>query len=880
MESARGFRGWLAAITVGVTLTLVFLTVEKHIRIPTASFFKSPRSSQTAAATTAHRGIVLSIDPGLAGASGFPPSDRTPIVRAVDTNTPSPSVGLLRRPPEPAASVVLQAPIAELVELPLHGSSSKIEYLMDALDKAFESPMRSVSDQHSVEQVPSFPLRTQPLDERDIASHLPEPKRLLAELANLQQQIRAGERIADSTYPVSRRPSVTVTREEVEQIGQWVARAQTTIQRLVLQHGLTHASAATDLQELASLAGLAHEFSNSLADFELAQRLIGTAYSLERHEAVWRAIQGCAVGSEIAASEPRNLETSRQDLLKTIRSAEAKLGQTGDGPAWRKYLMLDELTQWANSSQEIWSEGNHLALSALSRIHWQRLNENQKRFLAAPEFEDLAAHLLVWGRDAVDYRQLLTELETLEEDPISRVSSSLASTVQVLRLSREEEQKAVAAAVNDHYRNANIRLSISQQLIERLLPENAVDSRPVRRSILGADTAGDSSVRTELKLKLIPDETGWNVGVGVTGDLVSLTRSSKGPAVFHNTSTAQIDSHRYVRLDPLGYRVSSEPTNVQSQDYLRNMSTDFDSLPIIGDFARFLVREQFNQKRGLAQRITRRIIAEEADAEFDRRLEESLAKAEKELQNRLVGPLESLNLNPLVVAMSTSEDRLTIRYRVANEQQMAANTPRPRAPTDSLLSMQLHQSAINNMIAQIGLSGRNWTIPQLYQRLSEVFQGDNWELPADMLAEVSEISIRFADTRPATVELLDGKLRLTLRIAEFRQGDRMHIERFIVSSNYIPAADGMTAELIRDGVVEIVSNHDRLKLRIIFAKVFVSNPQIPLISEHWASDPRSEGLAVSQVEIRDGWLAVAISKSDSERAIEVAARAQQLRLLK
>ncbi|MEZ6075973.1 MAG: hypothetical protein R3C56_09955 [Pirellulaceae bacterium] len=59
---------------------------------------------------------------------------------------------------------------------------------------------------------------------------------------------------------------------------------------------------------------------------------------------------------------------------------------------------------------------------------------------------------------------------------------------------------------------------------------------------------------------------------------------------------------------------------------------------------------------------------------------------------------------------------------------------------------------------------------------------------------------------------MDGRLRLTLRIAEFSQGDRFHIERFIVTSSYVPAAEGMSAELIRDGVVEIVSNHDRLKL--------------------------------------------------------------------
>ncbi|MEZ6075974.1 MAG: hypothetical protein R3C56_09960 [Pirellulaceae bacterium] len=44
-----------------------------------------------------------------------------------------------------------------------------------------------------------------------------------------------------------------------------------------------------------------------------------------------------------------------------------------------------------------------------------------------------------------------------------------------------------------------------------------------------------------------------------------------------------------------------------------------------------------------------------------------------------------------------------------------------------------------------------------------------------------------------------------------------------------------------------------------------------MISESWVSDSRSDGLAVSQVEIRDGWLAVAVSEN-SVQAAQVAAK--------
>ncbi len=891
MDGARGFRGWLAAITVALTLTLVFLAVEKHIRIPNASYFHAARTAQASGASTAPRGIVLTVDPGLAGVSEFAPADTTPISRKEIDVGDTQSSSLLRRPPEPAASVVLQAPVAldEVALLPLHGASSKIDYLMDAMDKAFESPMHSTSAENPyAEPTPTFSIQTQRLaalpEPASISGRIPEPNRLYAELADLEQRLTLDPLVENTADPqelfVSRTPRLRVESAEALELREWIKQTRTLLRQTIVHRGLEHPASAVDLLELAKLADQATQLGNKLPDHNLARFVNSVSYSLERRVAVWQAIQQCLSDSTAPLATGRNPDNARQELVAAISAASQKIGATGDSDDWQKYLMLDELEAWAQSPGDIWKEGNSLALVALSRLHWQRLSEAQQRFLAQPEFEELGSQLLVWGRDPIDYRQLLSELETLEEDPISRVSAPLAGAVQVLRLSREPRQQALAAALNNHYRNANLRLSIAQPLIERLLPQDQVDSRPVRQNILGADTAGDSSVRTQLRIKLTPDDTAWNVGIGVEGDLFSLTRSSKGPAVFHNMSTAQIDSQRYVRIDPQGYQVTSAPTQVASQDYLRNMSTDFDSLPIIGDLARFLVREQFNQKRGVAKRITQRIIAREADAELDRRLEESLLQAEKELTSRLVGPLERLNLNPLVVAMNTTEDRITIRYRVANEAQMAASTPRPRAPTDSLLSMQVHQTAINNSIAQIGLSGREWTLAELYERLGEAFQGSKWSLPADMLSEVEDITIRFADSRAATVELIDGKLRLTLRIAEFRQGDRFHIERFIVSSNYIPVADGMTAELIRDGVVEIISNHDRLKLRVIFAKIFVANPQIPLISDSWATDPRCEGLAVSQVEIRDGWLAVAISHADSERAAEVTARAHELRNLR
>ncbi|MFN3189868.1 MAG: hypothetical protein ACE361_05040 [Aureliella sp.] len=888
----RAYRGWLAATTTAVTLSLVFLVVVKHSNLAKPLQIVAP-STHNAVATTEPQGIVLELDPELVPeVETTPRLAEVPAARAVTAEIDHEITDWMQQPPEPAPNVTLMTPIAtfESADLPLHSDGKGLNYLMEAMDEAFQKPTRVASVQNTTPTKPSFSIpfdaATQELKQpaetqlsglnsdvpapATIQPKLPTPSALIASLSELQSQLDPNS-AAFRDRLVNRRNTLKLVPAEATQVQNWITTALRKINRITHEIGLEHADSDSEIESLQMIANEANRIGESLADYEVAARLIRLGYSISKRIAVWDAIRSGLDGTSIGLAEARDPMLARQQLRDSIDQVANLLGSTPDAQAWNEFLQLDSLREWANTSG--WEPVSGVAQSVIDRLHWPELHRSQRTFLARPEFQELAANLVAWGREPIDYRELLTSIETIESDPISRESVNLARSVQALRLTGGSES-FVATTVNNHYRNANLRLSVSGDLLQRFLPNAQYEVRPVRQRILGADTRGSSAIQMQLHLGLIPDNTAWNVRIGVSSDMYSNTQSSRGPATFHNTSTAQIDSQRYLRFDRTGYEISSQPTNVASSDYLRKMSTDYDKLPVIGDFVRMLVREQFNQKRGLAQRITRRIIAQEADVELDRRLQESLSSAEDQLENRIVGPLEQLNLNPMVVSLGTTEKRLTVRYRVGNESQLAAHTPRPRAPGDSLLSMQLHESSINNALSQLGLSGRTWNAAELYGHLGSILQQEAWTLPEDV---PEDIEIRFADTRPATVEMRDGKLRLTLRIALLRQkSSRLNIERFLVHSSYIPVANGLDAQLVRDGVVEIVSPRNRLALRLIFAKVFVSRPRIALISERWQEDERSENLAVSQLEINDGWLAVALGEEGSGHSEEVAARAQQL----
>lgn len=890
MKQERSYLGWFAALTTAAFLSVALVVVERHYRMPGEDFWAVAKRL-SAEMSKKNQGIVLEVDADLVGTSPVAPNHSTHIARRSGRGDSS---DLMRRPPELASTATLHEPLSseDFVSLPLSQRSSSLDSLMENMNQALASPVSVVSVRNILPEDFAGDLISQRFESlrspTEIVGKMPSPTQLLTELDSLRfggqplpRDAQAGDTVAIE-LPVYVSKS-TLDAGQVELVHQWIANVQTKVSKLVQEVGLENQASKPLLAELEQLGEQGRQLGEQLHDHLWAASIIRTSYSLQRRIAVWTAMQACLDGMTIGLATPNHGDqVSKAEIAAAIAEVEKFIEAAQDKAGWNRYLLLDDLKSWTTSSSEQWRVGNQLSRSFLSRIYWARLDGSQKEMLQHPSINRLADGLSSWGRDPIDYRHLLMSIEKIEQDMSSRMVHTVADTIQILRNAETPNQKQLAEVLNTHYRNANLRLTVSQKLIERFMPESQVEFRPVRQRILGADTAGDSAVHTSLAVKFHPDPQGWNVELGVRGEVVSSTQSSKGPAVFHNVGTAQVNSQRYLRMNPLGYQLSSQPAQVSSTDQLQKMSTDFDDLPVVGDFVRLVVREQFNQKRGLARRITERIIANETDAEIDRKLGENLQKAEKEFKDRLLGPLQRLTLDPMVVSMSTTEDRLAIRYRLAGETQLSAYTPRPRAPSESLTSFQLHQSVINNTIDRIGLSGKDWRLKELYESLGKVFEAQ-WTPPEDV---PEDISVRFADHRPITVEMADGKLKLQLRIANFRQDEGLNISNFVITSYYIPVADGLNAGLVRDpdGTIEIQAKHlpvrDRLALRVIFSKVFVSKPEIPLISDQWAQDKRAQGLAVSQLDIRDGWLAVAISESDSQLAAEVAERAKSAKTIR
>jgi len=177
----------------------------------------------------------------------------------------------------------------------------------------------------------------------------------------------------------------------------------------------------------------------------------------------------------------------------------------------------------------------------------------------------------------------------------------------------------------------------------------------------------------------------------------------------------------------------------------------------------------------------------------------------------------------------------------------------------------MHQSAMNNGFSQIGLSKKQWTLSELGAKLATQLGQDSKEVITQDIPE--DVVIQFAADRPVTMEFLEGRMWLTLRIANLSQPGRIELTDFVIRTSYVPAINGLDAALVREGAISVdgdrLSIRERLPLRAIFARVFATRPVVPLVSPQLLTDPRAEGLAISQIIMEDGWMAIAISESQS-----------------
>ncbi|MFI4875431.1 MAG: hypothetical protein ACIALR_08845 [Blastopirellula sp. JB062] len=612
--------------------------------------------------------------------------------------------------------------------------------------------------------------------------------------------------------------------------------------------------AATILDQLVRLHNEASSLAEQLGYSWKRTDMLQIGYALQRRLAVWRPLHQLAQRGALV--EPTPLDP--QPMAAPLSEVEATLRAGGELLSWSDYLSLNQIRS-AMSPGYLDAERRMLARQTLARLDSPDLTDAQQQLLSQPAFAPFRQALTDWASADVSLGTTLAQIEQFEQSLAAPDANRLADSCQSLAHYQDPDLVQLATLIQQHYRNANCRVAVSASLIDALLPQMEPTEQAVDDQILGNRVLGHSRRETELKVRLSPDPLQWRVQLDVYGVVDSNTSSQSGPVTVFNRGRSHYQASKQVVVNPLGFWVSPATASAQTRTDINGLRTDYDKVPLLGSIVRSVARSKSEATQIEAQRVVESKVEQNASQQLDQGLNEKVELWQDKLLALAVEPLQSMGLDPAVVDMCTTEDQLIGRFRIASDMQLAAHTPRPVAFADSAFSMQLHESTLNNSVRRLDLAGRRYrlddVVRQITARLHQVDDSLLDQIPAG-------VEVVFADENPVEIRAYDGKIEISVALAELTNGNRVY-RNFRVFVAYSPEVDGLKARLVRDGTVKLdgaeLGFGGQIALRAVFAKVFSKQRKLPIVPPQLADDPRLQAFELSQLALYDGWIALAIS---------------------
>ena len=632
----------------------------------------------------------------------------------------------------------------------------------------------------------------------------------------------------------------------------WAEEVQRLITMLLEESTVSSSASATILAQLdfkvQELDHIAASIDQQLAGMPVADSLSSQLrrlrYDLSKRTTIWRTIQRLPA------------EDSRSNVLQLASNERLSFDYLNSD--WQKYLQVAQLQDEFESLNPNAAAQKKASRLTLARMASPSLSVSQRNYLNETVPASVVTMLKQSAAGEVNQYKLLKAIEWNEQNPSGVATNYINDQFQSLMWSPDSDRQAAAAQLQAHYRNANVRLAVSQNMLNRLIPDSPAVNEPVREQVLGADVRGFSQIRNRLSVKLVDDPSRIALKLQTLGEVDSDTVAKRSGFEIRNEGMAKFQAFKKLTLDRMGRFSSDKPVaSAQAKQRLIGMRSKLDPFPVVNWVARRVAEKKLAQQTPEATHLLEQKIRQSASHQLQQGVESQVAQMQAYLKVNLLEPLISMDLNPEALQLATTKQRIVMRYRLAGIDQMASDSPRPADSDYDYLSLQLHQSLLNNAIERIEIESETFTPESLLQHLSEVIGFNPQNTQSDTKHEAKFV---FANYDAIRVDFVDGKIRIELNLKSLRVGKGKTWRNITISSTYVPSVFGSQIQLTQEGMIGVKGKKfrigDQIAVRAILNVVLPDSYQFETIPQQLTSRLNGYALSISNLNIADGWVGV------------------------
>lgn len=773
--------------------------------------------------------------------------------RAIVTAAPQPQASPLpavTAPVEPSVSATPATPMPESsAQTPAPTTAPAQTDLTASLPKRTELPLPTTTTAPSADALATPKIEAQPESPRSATLAKPGPQcwplptDLLAQLDKLASE-----------------PSAT----------EWAAEVRKTIVALTAEESPRSQRSQELLTDLADLLSQLNTSVAQLGDTPQGDELRRVGYSLARRIDMWSLYPQLAI-TPVAATA----QTSPQRLSTTLASVVNVADQSSLGPQWREFLLVDALKDLAVKRDSIRiDEQRALVRRVLDRLE-KGMPAWQTQYASATPLVDLQQELRNWGHEPVDTHKLLADIEAFEQFRTTTLARPIAVSYLKLAKSPDATERQLARQIETHYRNANLRLTFTDDMVNRFLARSRSQEDAVNDNVGGLPTRGWSRTHTDVHVRFIPDPSRVRMALEARGKIFSRTYTVSGPVTVDTEANSTFKAAKEFQLSMEGFEVGETEVEADSRPILKGIKSQFDHMPFLRSFVQGIARNKYDETQPKATAEARKKIRSEVRTHIDTEISGHIRSGNTFFRDHVTGPLDDLGISPHLIESQTTEDRCTMRLRMATSEQLAGHGPRPRAPSSSLASMQMHETVINNVLHQLGWAGQTYTLPQLRDQIAGKLK-TKIDMPDE--ENLKDLYVTFAQENPIRVRCRDGHMELNLAFARLRKGQQSWKD-FQVRVMYRPDLSQPGAPFCRQGTVQLIGDRlntgAQIALRGIFSKAFPPSRQMKLIPDKLVAEkPGLADVIVTQCDLRDGWVGIALSVRGDARQEQATGQAE------
>ena len=535
-----------------------------------------------------------------------------------------------------------------------------------------------------------------------------------------------------------------------------------------------------------------------------------------------------------AAFANRTVEAGK-GVLTALTALESDVNAFSGGAAWLDYV------KGADLRTALGPDGKAEAAAELANAVTAKLKKRDtlspeaQQFASRPAFLALEAsldrYLAEVHRANVPYvsnlRSKLAELvgaiERYEAANLVGDAGELKSALYNVRFYAADGGALIEPVVRTHYLNYNMQALISESLMAKWVSDSKLEYAPVRYYALGAHVLGWSTTRAYVSFDLKPSDDGSRFEIKVQGQSHTNTRGytdratiqSIGNHTFYATKSGMFDGE-YFRTQQAAVSVNPSTAPVAA-------STKYDWIPLFGRIARSVAMDQAWARNGEARAVAADRMLRRVGPQIDSQVDTSFADATRDLQTDLFVRLKNAGLYSQTNKILSTEDMMRVSSRVGLDDEPAGAAPEAAFPPGNGVTLNIHESLLNNGANRWGFAGRTMTELQVRQELSDYFSAltkKKVDFVKDYNPKAEGPNIYAFDPKdPVRFQIDDGQVNLIIRAA-FKEEGKDDIPPQIVTIPLVPRLEGENI-IIERGTVKVapVNKPDQVALQLARAGI-------------------------------------------------------------